>query len=200
MIELSPCPACRRHVAVTEAACPFCAASLVPITRELHTLAGRLSRAALFAGALTASACSSNGAPRQDPAPPPLPPPADPAVARDAAVAATDAPAAAGSGSIRGRVLVDGQPRPYIAVSVVHATTGQAASAQSDMQGAYVIDGLDPGEYRLTARLTNERRPPIEQRVTVRAGEATTVDLAAVHAHRSIKQPYGAPPARRRVV
>jgi len=57
MSELRPCSGCRRHVAVSETACPFCGA-----TRELPTSGslrlGRVSRAAVFAGAaLATTAC-----------------------------------------------------------------------------------------------------------------------------------------------
>lgn len=57
MNELLPCGECRRHVAVSASACPFCGA-----TREAGTPAsarlGRLSRAAVFAGAaLATTAC-----------------------------------------------------------------------------------------------------------------------------------------------
>jgi hypothetical protein len=56
MSELRPCPQCRRHTRVDEMACPFCATSL----REsgAPTLpVGRFARAAVFAGAMVASAC-----------------------------------------------------------------------------------------------------------------------------------------------
>ncbi|MDB4956377.1 MAG: hypothetical protein JWO36_3946 [Myxococcales bacterium] len=63
MIELRPCGECQRHVAVTESACPFCAAVLAaPAPRDLPL--GRLSRAAVFAaGALAASACGGKAKP-----------------------------------------------------------------------------------------------------------------------------------------
>ena len=60
-----PCPSCARHVRVSEAACPFCGASL---DRSLQTTpaplppAARLSRAALFAlGASTVSLAAACG-------------------------------------------------------------------------------------------------------------------------------------------
>lgn len=61
MIDLRPCPSCRRHASVDEAACPFCAAPLAaaaPAARRVA--AGRLTRAAIFAGAVAASGCGSS--------------------------------------------------------------------------------------------------------------------------------------------
>ena len=66
MSHLAPCPACNRHVAVGETACPFCAATLPAAFRAQQRpapLRGRLSRAALMAAGATlmgAAACSSN--------------------------------------------------------------------------------------------------------------------------------------------
>jgi len=63
MLDLRPCTACQRHVAITEAACPFCSASLVETEPRSMPL-GRLSRAALFAGAaLATAACGGKAKP-----------------------------------------------------------------------------------------------------------------------------------------
>ena len=60
MIELRACPACRRHVAISEAASrPFAAhaVALAPVASR-PLVRGKLSRAAVFAtGALAATAC-----------------------------------------------------------------------------------------------------------------------------------------------
>lgn len=63
MSDLRPCAGCRRHVSVTETACPFCGAPCeaepVPTLRF-----GRISRAAMFAGAaLASSACGGKKPP-----------------------------------------------------------------------------------------------------------------------------------------
>jgi len=63
MSELRPCEGCRRHVSIDESACPFCGT-----TREVDAASGamklgRLSRAAVFAGAaLASSACGGSKA------------------------------------------------------------------------------------------------------------------------------------------
>jgi hypothetical protein len=86
VIDLHPCPGCRRHVAVTDARCPFCGAAQVATAPHVVT-AGRLSRAAVFA-TLAAGAVACGGKPvREDRKVEPI---VDAAVAEPASV---DAPA-----------------------------------------------------------------------------------------------------------
>lgn len=61
---LVPCPACERHVRVSEARCPFCEAALPEsiAQRAVPATTQRLSRAATFvfgAAALVASGCGT---------------------------------------------------------------------------------------------------------------------------------------------
>jgi hypothetical protein len=55
MTELRPCLDCHRHVAAIESACPFCGAGRTAGVSTMPRL-GRLSRAAVFAGAALATA------------------------------------------------------------------------------------------------------------------------------------------------
>jgi hypothetical protein len=54
---LAPCPSCDRHIAIDEAACPFCATALPKSFRREHACGrpppGRLSRAAMIAAGAT---------------------------------------------------------------------------------------------------------------------------------------------------
>jgi hypothetical protein len=64
---LVACPACMRHIRVTEERCPFCGSDMPSSLREQETPApvGRLSRAALYAlraGALSMTAAACGGA------------------------------------------------------------------------------------------------------------------------------------------
>ena len=65
MSELVPCPACNRHLRISEQVCPFCGRQLSPHSRTRAPAAPslrRLSRSALFAAGATmmgAAACSS---------------------------------------------------------------------------------------------------------------------------------------------
>ena len=63
MSELRPCEGCRRHVAIEDGACPFCGTTREVEGAAAATKLGRLSRAAVFAGAaLATSACGGSKA------------------------------------------------------------------------------------------------------------------------------------------
>jgi hypothetical protein len=68
MTDLRPCTECRRHVAIAERACPFCNAELAPGSPR-DPLFGRLSRAAVFAGAALASTACGGKKAKSDTAP-----------------------------------------------------------------------------------------------------------------------------------
>jgi hypothetical protein len=56
-MQLTPCAQCHRHVAITETTCPFCGEAREPTPPRPSTF-GRMSRAAVFAGAaLATTAC-----------------------------------------------------------------------------------------------------------------------------------------------
>ncbi len=59
MIDLAPCSACRRHVRIDEATCPFCGAATAGAPRTLPV--GRFARAAVFAGAVAGAATGCGG-------------------------------------------------------------------------------------------------------------------------------------------
>jgi hypothetical protein len=79
-----PCPGCSRHVKRGDAVCPFCGATASVESVPTRTIAGRLSRAALFAAgavgaAVATTACSSTSLsqPTLQPMYGGTPPPAD---------------------------------------------------------------------------------------------------------------------------
>src|SRR5512146_743161 len=65
---LRPCPSCRRHVAA-EPACPFCGVPLPEPAAPRPLVAGRFSRAAVFAGATLAGCWTGSNEPRTTPDP-----------------------------------------------------------------------------------------------------------------------------------
>lgn len=69
-MTLAPCPRCKRHVATSAPACPFCGAAIQHARPQHVTLVGRVSRAAVFSAALVAC---SNEKPAPAPAPPAAP-------------------------------------------------------------------------------------------------------------------------------
>jgi hypothetical protein len=65
MTDLRPCPACHRHVAISESACPFCTTTLA--ASEPHAVGlGRMSRAAVFATAALAGTACGGSKPKAD--------------------------------------------------------------------------------------------------------------------------------------
>jgi hypothetical protein len=67
MSDLEPCPGCRRHVRVDEAACPFCGGAIAVSGGAPRTLgAGRLTRAAVFAGAAATAIAGCGGKQKTD--------------------------------------------------------------------------------------------------------------------------------------
>jgi hypothetical protein len=209
-MDLHPCESCRRHIDRRVLACPFCGAAGASMAQRSPLGAvGRLSRAAIFAGA---AACGS-APPHHEVAPPPPPPP-DPVLVQQFATAP---PPAEGKASIRGFVTRDGQP---LAGVTIYATSddGTSLTATTGSHGEYTFADVAPG--RLTLKLDDyvydpyrgSRRPqegyPMgpEEVVTLEPGENERHDLAIssppppVHDSGPCCKPYGAPPARRRVV
>ncbi|MDB4956378.1 MAG: hypothetical protein JWO36_3947 [Myxococcales bacterium] len=160
MVELVPCPQCHRHVAVGEAACPFCGAAPRLAPKRL-TLGGRLSRAAVFASA-TLVACSKK---EEAPKPPPVE-----TVKQEAPPPAADAP-------------------PAIDAQLVDA----AVAAEPPADAA--VDAGVPKKHRRRLERGHKRIEQLEKQPDeVQGADVGSVDRGACC------KPYGAPPARRRLV
>jgi hypothetical protein len=185
---LRPCPACRRHIDVVAARCVFCAA---PVPIAIRAAAGaitRMSRAAIFAGAIaiapSAAGCGE-AAPRYETLP----------------------AASTTSGVIRGRVRThdgDAAANRYItlwgeAFRGRPGSTGDALTTISGADGSFGFNDIPPGHYRMGITGKREQRT-----VLVRAGKAVVLDVELDKEKaidpRHMAKPYGAPPARRRVV
>lgn len=65
MMELDPCIACRRHIAVTETACPFCGV-LLPARTAQAFAPNRLSRAAVFVAGIALAGAVGCGGSKKD--------------------------------------------------------------------------------------------------------------------------------------
>jgi hypothetical protein len=224
---LLPCASCRRHVDVREVACPFCgAARIASRPASLVAQLGRASRAAVFAGA---AACWTNNPPPQYASPPPPPPPdgeqqqsqAPPVPSRAVDTSQDGTPPDPGlapkpradRGTILGRVVNASSVRyPGVEVTIVGPTfSAKPVKVVTDSRGIFLLENVVPGNYRITiesARLTPQD-PPISTSLAITAGnvqtlailgEATAPVAAPVPVDHSCCKPYGAPPARRRVV
>jgi hypothetical protein len=182
---LRPCPACRRHCR-DDAACPFCGAALPTVTsRPAPASTGRLSRAAIFAGAaLVAPACGPSTHP--------------------ASTTSNSAPdTRAGTGRLTG-TLTNARtrlPAPDEGIGIRRGSFERTTTTAAD--GTYSFDDLPVGEYEIVFPGLHRRDDDDDRRtqVTIKRGEVTVVDRAIVpYDPNAAKMPYGAPPVRRRIV
>ena len=181
---LTSCGHCRRHVWTGEATCPFCGAA-VASTLPRSFLSGRFSRAAVFAGL---ASCSGPSTPVNQP---------ERTSQHDDRY---DKTPAAGTGTVRGRVRDDaGHP-----VASFKLSLGDDL-ASTDADGYFTFENVAPGEHFLSYRVSRNPRHSSASRPTlVKAGAVSRVDIQlpppALATPGSPKMPYGAPPARRRIV
>jgi hypothetical protein len=211
-MDLHPCASCHRHIDARDAACPFChVARVVPSTSSssLRASLGRLSRAAVFAGV---AACGGGSTAPHRTTPPPPPP--DPVIVQQFATAP---PPAEGKASIRGFVTRDGYPLAGVAV---HAEdeNGNTVNATTGSKGEFTFVDLAPGRWRMSLdpeqydTYRYSRRPqdgPMmmpDEIVMLDPGENERHDIGVSTPpppepdRGPCCKPYGAPPARRRVV
>ena len=174
MHVMVPCSKCRRHV-VAGSACPFCGTPQLAQPRNV-ALIGRMSRAAVFASAV--SGCWTGTS-----SPPPPQVESQPA-----------------TGVVMGVMLhaVDRGPLRGIEVKLTRA--GVETRAVTDAQGRYRLDGLAPGEYTLSWFANLGSDPVARKKVWVHSGATVNIDLTANYERQPMAAPYGAPPRRRRVV
>ena len=186
---MTPCPRCRRHV--RESTCPFCGAAIMPVASRPIIAVGRLTRSAVFAGASLASGCWV------DKAPPPTTP----------TTPVKQTPSNASRGTVRGVVIDAATGRPVNQAWIQITPNPYNAEdhdrnkdATTDVDGRYTVE-LPPGDYRVAVQSADRAQPRPEHLVTVQAGDSLSVDFQiALPPTPPMPMPYGAPPARRRVV
>ncbi|MCX5743727.1 MAG: carboxypeptidase-like regulatory domain-containing protein [Proteobacteria bacterium] len=197
MDDLHPCPSCRRHVG-GEAACPFCGGALSPVPSR--TIAhGRFSRAAVFAGATTLAGCWT--APEPTHAQPPDPHSTE---THEAKVDPQDTtPPSTTTGQVEG-VVTDDAGQVVAGIEVwLQGGNGQQAT-QTDQRGHYLFRDVPPGPIEILVRTSNNpRHSPFRASATIVVGQTQRANVAVSYPRSNpsnIPMPYGAPPARRRVV
>jgi outer membrane receptor protein involved in Fe transport len=85
---------------------------------------------------------------------------------------------AQGGSSIRGRVTDEQQGvLPGVAIVVTHQESGTIRETATSADGTFLVAGLVPGPYRLTAQLQGFRRV-IKEDLVLRIGATVQVDLA----------------------
>jgi Carboxypeptidase regulatory-like domain len=188
---------CRRHVAATAAACPFCGAHAIARTRPLPSTVGRLTRAAVFAGA---AGCATAPVYKAPPPPPPIEYP----------VTTPPAPAP-GLATVSGVVRQEGARRANVPV-YLHSENGRRETRSND-KGEFVFADLAPGRYSIVADpgYRNHRpqdglvsQMPVDVVLAPDANERHDLAVVGPAPYEPDRgpccKPYGAPPARRRVV
>lgn len=172
-MELVLCAACRRHVATTERTCPFCA-SAVPVQRPQRARAVSLTRAAIFSAAALASGCES-----KKPAPAPVP--------------AQGSGAGTNNDDLEKMLDSEGHVAdvPTIDSGLVDAGLVDAPLADASVP---VDAGMSDEQKQRIQRQRDQRRREIEQRKLEQQQRELQIQ------QREMAKPYGAPPARRRIV
>jgi len=189
-MRLRPCEQCRRHVTVSESRCPFCGDVLALDGPGLVVPLGRLSRAAVFAGATLAGACwTSSSAPRETPIEHEL---------------VETKPSPPTPGTIRGVVRngANGQPLPGFTI-ILQLDSGEIRYATSDQQGVYTFVNVAPGTYALSYQTNTRQGLAVSGQVTLGADAGAQQDVSVTFPEPDrgpCCKPYGAPPARRRIV
>jgi hypothetical protein len=150
-----------------------------------------LSRAAVFASATLAGACWTSSSTK------PVTP------VEDTKPEPTSGTIAAGE--IRGvvRNALNGETLAGYRVLLVDDKSGAQQQGLTDDKGEYVFSGLAPGGYSVRYQPDHPRHPPTQIHVDLAADVGQRADLAIrvpTAEPAPIPMPYGAPPARRRIV
>lgn len=187
---MTPCPACSRHVRDTT--CPFCGAA-VATAAPRSVFAGAVTRAALFSAL---AGCWTGNPPAEQTT----------TVEHKTETHEQTKPERPATGTIEGTVTDSnsGAPVSYAQVTIVETN----AVAQTDAQGNYKFVGVASGNYtiRVQARGNNPRQGGAFAQANVVLGDTgarADVSVAMPVYHYNPNQtpmPYGAPPARKRVV
>jgi hypothetical protein len=179
MADLYPCEGCRRHVA-DQASCPFCGHSQ-PVRAPHPPFAGAFTRAAIFGAALAAPACWTGST----------------ATTTTAVPDVSTAP-----GTIEGLLTSSDSGEPLANHRItLRADKVPDRHATTDGAGRYRFAKVPPGNYVLVFLPPRPRGPSNMTTVQLGPGETQRVNWAAMYRDPSnIPMPYGAPPARRRIV
>jgi len=201
MLDLHPCPSCHRHVVVDATACPFCAAALEP-AEPPEVPIGAFSRAAVFAGlALASPACWTGGN---------QPATTSTQTTQTSTQTGTDPGAPEGNkpdvttARVEGVVTNSRTGQALVSYAVIIRPAkpgGPQARTATDANGHYAFAKLPAGDYQLQFGDPMPRRPPTVVAVTLHVGELKRHDQAVfIPEPSNVPMPYGAPPARERIV
>jgi hypothetical protein len=189
---LIPCGGCRRHVRSSEPACPFCGRAIEPAPAR-SSVVGRLSRAAVFAGL---AGCGAPSTPATQ---------VDRTKQVDQTKQVEDtyaAKPAAGMGTLRGSVR--DHRGTFIPNFTVTLGNDPPRTAITDAQGFFTFEDLPAGSYELSWPISGSRQGSDSRVVEVKVDAVIRADIQfwppPSYDPNSPAMPYGAPPARRRIV
>jgi hypothetical protein len=224
-MQLVPCLACNRHVAVDATACPFCGASRIPTSPRCGVHAGKLSRAAVFAG-LTACVPPASPQPITQ-APAPVKQTQAAQSPQQSRQIAQPPPAFDDRNASYPDPRRAPEPKPDRASVVARFTDRknqlmrglrvrldgpESRTALSDAEGVVIIENVLPGKYKLTVEgIPGPDYLPLVAELDLVAGRVQPMAMLGEHMTKAEAmpkpidkdaccKPYGAPPARRRVV
>lgn len=173
---MTPCSACARHVKHEETACPFCGAPFAaPGPRNLRVV-GRVTRAAIFSAALVA--CGKHDEPKPAPTP------------GSAEHLDQDFNQLLGSAETHGAPVRD--------AAVAIAPDAAVDAGKSDEERTRELQQAQQQKQQQQQR-EHEQRADEERRRREQEQERLRQQQLDMQQHYNAK-PYGAPPARRRVV
>ena len=176
-MDLVPCVHCKRHVGATETACPFCATALPP-QRSQFAFAARLTRAAVFSAAVVgAGACKDSSK-------------------SSAALQPTTAGSAAATGSATGSAT-DASTPPVDHTAPVTVTDGGVDDAAIADAGASGDAGVVLNEQQRNEIIKKKEQ---DRGDNVDDGRRREIQRDLRRKMQQNAKPYGAPPARRRIV
>lgn len=181
---LTPCPACARHV--REQTCPFCGAD-VPPPAARPRFVGTVTRAAIFS--VAAAGCWTG-------------PAAQPATTT---TTPTEPASETIAGAIDGTVTDARSGQPVAGATV---TLDNELVVQTDNRGHYKFPGVAPGTHAIAVSTSGNRNhgggayatTTVEVHASLARADVQLALPVPTFDPNNIPKPYGAPPARRRLV
>lgn len=128
--------------------------------------------------------------------------PPDPIDHHDATPVDNGPPAVAGTGRVEG--VISDSNGPVVGIAVTLDAAGGQQTTTTDARGHYAFHDVAVGRATIMVRTSNNpRHSPMMAGVTVTDGAVAVSNLVVSYPRTNptnIPMPYGAPPARRRVV
>lgn len=186
-MSFEPCRQCKRHVRTEASVCPFCEAPFASPRRSVAL--GRASRAAIFASATLVGCWTGKAA---------------------TTTTVDNTTEQSSAGVVEGVVTESGSntPQANVKVTLMRGSSDweyngeKVAETQTDANGRYQFTNVANGQYTIIVEAGRPSRRGWPRRpVQVPPSMPNMGDMVIYPYHPNAEpMPYGAPPARRRVV